>query len=88
FIAPALLGSVRQTMIAQLVIQQILELTNWPFAAVLCLMLLIAAYAIFALYDRLVGLSSLAGEVRSAGLRASSLTARGARAARRVIDAT
>ncbi|MBN9527600.1 MAG: ABC transporter permease subunit [Alphaproteobacteria bacterium] len=61
FIAPALLGSVRETMIAQLVIQQVLELTNWPFAAMLCLALLVAALAVFLLYDRIVGLSSLAG---------------------------
>lgn len=88
FIAPALLGSVRQTMIAQLVIQQILELTNWPFAAVLCLMLLIAAFAIFWLYDRLVGLSSLAGEVRAGGLGTTGLAARAARSGRRLIDAT
>lgn len=61
FIAPALLGSVRETMIAQLVIQQVLELGNWPFAAMLCLALLVAALAVFLLYDRIVGLSSLAG---------------------------
>ncbi|QCI67195.1 ABC transporter permease subunit [Phreatobacter stygius] len=86
FIAPALLGSVRQTMIAQLVIQQILELTNWPFAAALCLMLLVAAFAIFALYDRFVGLSTLSGEVRSAAT--SGFTARAAGASRRLLDRT
>ena len=88
FIAPALLGSARQTMIAQLVIQQILELTNWPFAAVLCLMLLGAAFAIFALYDRLVGLSTLSGEVRVAAAPRSRLAARAAFAARSMLDAT
>jgi putative spermidine/putrescine transport system permease protein len=67
FIAPALLGGVRQTMITQSIIQQVLELTNWPFAAVLCAALLAVALAIFTLYDRLVGLSALAGEPRSQG---------------------
>ncbi len=61
FIAPALLGSVRETMISQLIIQQVLELTNWPFAAMLCLTLLVTALGVFLLYDRIVGLSSLAG---------------------------
>ncbi|CEJ11862.1 Putrescine transport system permease protein PotH [bacterium YEK0313] len=88
FIAPALLGSARQTMIAQLVIQQILELTNWPFAAVLCLMLLGAAFVIFALYDRLVGLSTLSGEVRAATAPRSRLAACAAGAARALFDAT
>lgn len=62
FIAPALLGSARETMITQLIIQQVIELTNWPFAAILCLMLLGVALAIFLIFDRVVGLSALAGE--------------------------
>lgn len=66
FIAPALLGGVRETMITQLVIQQVLELVNWPFAAILCLLLLVTALAIFTVFDRAVGLSALSGEVRAA----------------------
>lgn len=62
FIAPALLGSARETMIAQLIIQQVTELVNWPFAAILCLALLAMALAIFWVFDRLVGLSTLAGQ--------------------------
>jgi len=69
FIAPALLGSARETMITQLVIQQVLEMVNWPFAAVLCLMLLATALAIFFVFDRVVGLSALAGETRGADSR-------------------
>lgn len=65
FIAPALLGSARETMITQLVIQQVLEMVNWPFAAVICLMLLVTALAIFFVFDRIVGLSALAGETRT-----------------------
>lgn len=66
FIAPALLGGARETMITQLVIQQVLELVNWPFAAIICLLLLVTALAIFTVFDRVVGLSALSGEVRGA----------------------
>lgn len=62
FMAPALLGSARETMITQLVIQQVTELVNWPFAAILCLLLLVTALVLFALFDRAVGLSTLSGE--------------------------
>lgn len=66
FIAPALLGSARETMITQLIIQQVIELANWPFAAILCWLLLSCALVIFVVFDRLVGLSALAGEARTA----------------------
>eukprot|EP01036_Dinobryon_divergens_P051805 gene51805-69338_t len=65
FIAPALLGSARETMITQLIIQQVIELANWPFAAILCWLLLVSALVIFSAFDRLVGLSALAGETRA-----------------------
>ena len=61
FIAPALLGGARETMITQLIIQQVTELVNWPFAAILCLLLLVSALVIFVAFDRLVGLSTLTG---------------------------
>ncbi|WP_137046021.1 ABC transporter permease subunit [Pseudolabrys sp. FHR47] len=64
FMAPALLGSARETMITQLVIQQVTELVNWPFAAILCLLLLLTALLLFFLFDRLVGLSTLSGTAR------------------------
>lgn len=62
FMAPVLLGSARETMITQMIIQQVLELVNWPFAAVLCAVLLAAALVLFAVYDRVAGLSVLTGE--------------------------
>ncbi len=49
-------------MITQLIIQQVLELTNWPFAAILCLLQLGSALIVFFIFDRAVGLSTLAGE--------------------------
>ncbi|MGV7246705.1 ABC transporter permease subunit [Caballeronia sp. M23-90] len=64
FIVPALLGSPRETMIAQLVISSVLELFDMHFAGALSTVLLICSIAIFFLYDRMVGLTSLTGEVR------------------------
>ncbi|WP_440532705.1 ABC transporter permease subunit [Variovorax sp. YR566] len=62
FITPALLGSPRQTMIAQIIIQQVQEMMDWGLAASLSLVTLAATLVIYWLYDKLVGLSSLAGE--------------------------
>lgn len=61
FITPALLGSERETVIVQLIIFQIKDLLNWGFAGAISVMLLLAALVIFAVYDRLVGLSTLSG---------------------------
>jgi putative spermidine/putrescine transport system permease protein len=63
FIVPALLGSPRETMIAQLVISSVLELFDMHFAGALSTVLLICSIAIFIVYDRVVGLTSLTGEV-------------------------
>jgi putative spermidine/putrescine transport system permease protein len=74
FIVPSLLGSPRETMIAQLVISSVLDLFDMRFAGALSTVLLVCAIAIFLVYDRLVGLSSLAGEVsyaRRGGARRS-----------------
>ena len=62
FITPALLGSPKQTMIGQLIIQQIQEMMNWPFAGAISALLITATVIIFLVYDRLVGMSTLAGE--------------------------
>jgi putative spermidine/putrescine transport system permease protein len=62
FITPALLGSPKQTMIGQLIIQQIQEMMNWSFAGAISALLIVATLIIFLLYDRLVGMSTLAGE--------------------------
>lgn len=68
FITPALLGSPRQTMVAQLIIQQVQEMMDWGLAAALALVTLVATLIVYWIYDRVVGLSSLAGEaIRSKG---------------------
>jgi len=64
FIVPALLGSPKETMIAQLVISSVLELFDMRFAGALSTVLLVCSIVIFLVYDRFVGLSSLTGEVR------------------------
>jgi putative spermidine/putrescine transport system permease protein len=74
FIVPTLLGTPRETMISQVVIISVLEVLNLHFAGALSTVLLVCALFVFVAYDRLVGLSSLAGEPRasprgSAGLQ-------------------
>ncbi|MFL9994708.1 ABC transporter permease subunit [Paraburkholderia sediminicola] len=84
FIVPALLGSPRETMIAQLVISSVLDLFDMRFAGALSTVLLLCSIVIFLVYDRLVGLSSLTGEVqdkrrgsRAQGVKLAMLMAAG-----------
>ena len=62
FIVPALLGTPRESMIAQLVISSVLELIDMRFAGALSIVILICSIVVFYVYDKLVGLTSLAGE--------------------------
>jgi len=55
FITPALLGSPRETMIAQIILTQIQELLNWRLAGALSLILLVLALLIFAIQNRSTG---------------------------------
>ncbi|WP_421566425.1 ABC transporter permease subunit [Ochrobactrum sp. EDr1-4] len=59
FIVPAFLGGRQQTMLAQAIITQVQEIVNWPFAAVLATMLVVAALIVIVMYNKLFGLSSL-----------------------------
>ena len=52
FITPALLGGGRVIMIAVLIEQQVREALNWPFAAALSAVLLIATFAVYTLAQR------------------------------------
>lgn len=52
FITPALLGGGRVIMIAVLIEQQVRETLNWPFAAALSAVLLVATLAVYALAQR------------------------------------
>jgi putative spermidine/putrescine transport system permease protein len=61
FIVPALLGGRRETMITQIIIDQVLQTLNWGFAGAISVLLLVVVLAVFAVYDRLLGLSSMTG---------------------------
>lgn len=67
FIVPALLGTPKETMIAQMVISAVLELFNLPFAGALSVLLLACAVIVFLLYDRAAGLSTLGGGSSNGG---------------------
>jgi putative spermidine/putrescine transport system permease protein len=60
-ITPALLGGPHETMLGQIVIQQILGQQNWQFASALATMLVVSALLTCLIYDRLFGLSSMSG---------------------------
>ena len=61
FIVPALLGGRRETMITQIIIDQVLQTLNWGFAGAISVLLLLVVLAVFAIYDRLLGLSTMTG---------------------------
>jgi putative spermidine/putrescine transport system permease protein len=66
FITPALLGGRMQTMITQVIIEQVQDLLNWAFAGAISLLLLASALLVFYLYDRALGMSTLAGSAPAA----------------------
>lgn len=74
FIVPALLGTPRETMIAQLVISSVLELFDLKFAGALSTVLLLCSIVVFYVYDRMVGLTSLAGAEAKRRAKGSGIT--------------
>ena len=86
FITPALLGGPRDTMLGQVIIQQIQTQQNWRFAGALAVMLVGSALLACLVYDRLFGLSGMGGGTgraasdrwtRRLGLRLLAAAARG-----------
>jgi len=65
FIVPALLGGRQETMITQIIIDQVQQTMNWGFAGAISVLLLVVVLAVFALYDKLLGLSSMTGSAPS-----------------------
>jgi ABC-type spermidine/putrescine transport system permease subunit I len=63
FITPALVGGPRDLMIAVLIQQQV-ELFNWPFASALAVVLLAAALLVFAGFARTLGIPEALGRVQ------------------------
>jgi putative spermidine/putrescine transport system permease protein len=62
FITPALLGGRRETMITQVIIEQVQTLLNWGFAGAVSMLLMGATITVLLLYDQVLGLSMLVGE--------------------------
>lgn len=65
FIVPALLGGPRQTMVANVIIEMVLDLLNWPLATAAALLMFVVVAALFALYIRSFGIESLVGRARA-----------------------
>ena len=78
FITPALLGSGREIMIAQVIIEQMEELLNWSFSGAVAVLLLATTLVVFFVYDRLFGLSTMssAGGIGDDGERRAGAIAR------------
>jgi putative spermidine/putrescine transport system permease protein len=62
FITPALLGGRHETMITQIIIEQVQTLLNWGFAGAVSMLLMAATITVLLLYDRMLGLSTLVGD--------------------------
>ena len=62
FIVPALVGGRKEVMITQLIIEQVLQTMNWGFAGSISVLLLVVVLAVFALYDKVLGLSTMTGD--------------------------
>ncbi len=67
FVQPSLLGSPRETMIAQLIIQQIDELYNWGLAAAVSVMVLALSIVIIIIFDKALGIATITGSQQSGG---------------------
>ncbi|WP_241052938.1 ABC transporter permease subunit [Achromobacter xylosoxidans] len=61
FITPALLGGRKETMITQIIIDQVQQTMNWEFAGAVSVLLLVVVLAVFAVYDKILGLSTMTG---------------------------
>jgi putative spermidine/putrescine transport system permease protein len=90
FITPALLGGSRETMITQVIIENIQGVLNWGFAGAVSVLLLATSLLVFLLYDRLLGMSTLAGETAAppgAGARRGAIGRLGAAIGVRLVAA-
>ena len=68
FITPALLGSGREVLIAQVIIEQIEQLLNWGFAGAVSVLFLFATLAVIFLYEKVFGRSMLIEDPNDARL--------------------
>lgn len=84
FITPALLGSPQDSVIGQLLITQVQQLLNWRLAGAIAMLLLVVTLLVCLGYDKLFGMSSIAGgeghasspRIRAAGYALVAVVAR------------
>lgn len=76
FIVPALLGGRFQTMISQLIIDQVQQTLNWGLAGAIAVLLLAVVLLVFVVYDRIFGFTTLTGESQGDGKGRDSITRR------------
>ncbi|MFT4266584.1 MAG: ABC transporter permease, partial [Xenophilus sp.] len=69
FIVPALLGGRQETMITQIIIDQVQQTLNWGFAGAISVLLLVVVLVVFAVYDKVLGLSTMTGSAPSKAAR-------------------
>lgn len=75
FLTPTLLGGRGETVLSRIIIREIEEGLDWGFAGALSVLLLVTAALLFVIYDRVVGISNLAGESRNKSAGVSRLGA-------------
>lgn len=62
FITPAILGSPNETMIAQVIMRLVLEMSNWSVGGALAVILFLSALAIFLVFQLVFGSVAMGGE--------------------------
>jgi putative spermidine/putrescine transport system permease protein len=87
FITPTFLGGNQQTMITQVIIEQIQTLPNWGFAGAVSVLLLVTTLGFVAAYDALFGMSTLTPTAAEARARSGVLADAAARIGKRLAHA-
>ena len=76
FVQPALLGSPREMMVGQLIIEQIDQMNNWGLAAAIAVSMLIASIVVIILFDRVLGIGRLSGVASARSTNAAAKRSR------------
>lgn len=79
FITPAILGSPNETMIAQVIMRLVLEMSNWSVGGALAVILFLSALAIFLVFQLVFGSVAMGGEGTRTRAPADGLLSRGGR---------
>lgn len=77
FITPSLLGSPNETVIGQMMITQVQRLFNLRLAGALATLLMVVTLVTIVIYDRVFGMSAVAGEARKPGKKSAIARASG-----------